>query len=251
MKQISLFATALLAASGAFAQTAIDQNKALAGNVTPGDTPGFPVTLSAPGSYKLTGNLTVPQGSKGIVITADEVTLDLNGFRISGPSKCTRNAATRIVSCTHDDDESIGIDARAATGSMVRNGTVTGFGGAGVHVGTADHYDGLRLAENKWGLLSLVSGSDGGGAHVRNCTLETNRNHGMFMFRGLVSNCRALNNGVNGFAGNGPGLTVTDSQALGNGGMGFTAVSARGTYTDRDVHMVRSMGANMKNETPY
>ena len=30
----------------------IDQNKALAGNVTPGDTPGFPVTISLPGSYR-------------------------------------------------------------------------------------------------------------------------------------------------------------------------------------------------------
>src|SRR6185436_8638324 len=35
----------------------IDQNRALAGNVTPGDAPGFPVTISQPGSYKLSGNL--------------------------------------------------------------------------------------------------------------------------------------------------------------------------------------------------
>jgi hypothetical protein len=38
----------------------IDQNRALAGNVTPGDNPGFPVTLSLPGSYRLSGNLTAP-----------------------------------------------------------------------------------------------------------------------------------------------------------------------------------------------
>ena len=37
----------------------IDQNRALAGNVTPGDAPGFPVTLSQPGSYRLSGNLRV------------------------------------------------------------------------------------------------------------------------------------------------------------------------------------------------
>jgi hypothetical protein len=34
----------------------IDQNKALAGNVTPGDTPGFPVIISQPGSYRLDSN---------------------------------------------------------------------------------------------------------------------------------------------------------------------------------------------------
>ena len=35
----------------------IDQNSALAGSVTPGDAPGFPVTISQSGSYRLTGNL--------------------------------------------------------------------------------------------------------------------------------------------------------------------------------------------------
>jgi hypothetical protein len=35
----------------------INQSRALAGGVTPGDAPGFPVTISARGSYRLTGNL--------------------------------------------------------------------------------------------------------------------------------------------------------------------------------------------------
>ena len=63
---------------------AITQAKANAGNVTPGDTPGFPVTLSRPGSYVLTTNLTVPANKDGINITSYDVTLDLNGFRIHG-----------------------------------------------------------------------------------------------------------------------------------------------------------------------
>lgn len=33
---------------------------ALAGDVTPGDTPGYPVTLSLPGKYKLGGNIEQP-----------------------------------------------------------------------------------------------------------------------------------------------------------------------------------------------
>ncbi len=37
----------------------ISQTQAEAGGVTSGDTPGFPVTLSAPGSYRLTSNLDV------------------------------------------------------------------------------------------------------------------------------------------------------------------------------------------------
>jgi len=41
----------------------INQVRALAGNTTPGDAPGFPVTISQPGSYRLTGNLTVPDAN--------------------------------------------------------------------------------------------------------------------------------------------------------------------------------------------
>ena len=65
----------------------INQASALAGNVTPGDTPGFPVTISQPGSYRLAGNLTVPDANTtAIEVTATgQVTVDLNGFVISGP----------------------------------------------------------------------------------------------------------------------------------------------------------------------
>lgn len=63
----------------------IDQNRAFAGSVTPGDTAGFPVSINQPGSYRLSGNLTVPAGVNGIEVNADGVTLDLNGFSINGP----------------------------------------------------------------------------------------------------------------------------------------------------------------------
>ena len=38
----------------------IDQNRAAAGGITPGDLAGFPVTIAQSGSYRLSGNLTVP-----------------------------------------------------------------------------------------------------------------------------------------------------------------------------------------------
>src|ERR1017187_8409666 len=41
-----------------------------------------PYTISAPGSYYLTGNLAVSSGT-AITITASQVTLDLNGFTLS------------------------------------------------------------------------------------------------------------------------------------------------------------------------
>ena len=48
----------------------IDQARALAGNVTPGDAPGFPVTISEPGSYRLASDLESDNG--GILIAADD-----------------------------------------------------------------------------------------------------------------------------------------------------------------------------------
>src|SRR5262245_61882258 len=76
----------------------IDQDRALAGNVTFGDAPGFPVTISQSGSYRLSGNLTVANADTTVIqITADSVTLDLNGFSIIGPAICVAGPATTCL----------------------------------------------------------------------------------------------------------------------------------------------------------
>ena len=51
---------------------------------------GFPYVISEPGSYKLSGNLTVPdENTTAIEVGAHGVTVDLNGFAIIGPVQCT------------------------------------------------------------------------------------------------------------------------------------------------------------------
>lgn len=70
----------------------------------------IPVTIGAPGSYVLAGNIAVST-SNGITINASNVTLDLNGFTVSstattGNGVSTGGSLSRIV---------------------VRNGTITGF----------------------------------------------------------------------------------------------------------------------------
>ena len=68
---VSLAAVTLLTASPSLAvtnqdgQVLITQAAVNAGNVTPGDTPGFPATISVPGSYRLASNLTVPTAANG------------------------------------------------------------------------------------------------------------------------------------------------------------------------------------------
>jgi hypothetical protein len=65
----------------------INQARVVAGGVTPSDSPGFPVTIDQGGSYRLTSNLTVPnENTSAIQADVDDVTLDLKGFSIVGPS---------------------------------------------------------------------------------------------------------------------------------------------------------------------
>jgi hypothetical protein len=123
----TLALSALLAlAAGAQAQVInIDQAKALAGGVTPGDAPGFPVTISQPGSYKLTGKLTVADPNlNAIHVTADNVTLDLNGFTIQGPVTCNGSLPSTLV-CTAGTGTGVYADAPRAV--SLRDGYVRGF----------------------------------------------------------------------------------------------------------------------------
>jgi len=78
MKPILIILSGLMiqaCAFGADGQILINQATVMAAG-------GFPYTISQPGSYKLSGNLIDTALGNGIVITASNVTLDLNGFAI-------------------------------------------------------------------------------------------------------------------------------------------------------------------------
>src|ERR1700682_4504928 len=59
---------------------------------------GFPYRITQPGSYKLSGNLQAKdQNTDVIEISSDNVTIDLNGFSITGTAVCSGSP----LSCTH------------------------------------------------------------------------------------------------------------------------------------------------------
>src|SRR3954466_9962513 len=102
MKKSMLVLTFLVLASfSAFAVDGVvllNQSTALAG-LGGCDTPGFPIIICNPGSYRLSGNLTVPDANTtAIALFADNVTIDLNGFSISGPVTCVEG--TYPVQCS-------------------------------------------------------------------------------------------------------------------------------------------------------
>jgi hypothetical protein len=121
----------------------VDQSKVLNGGVSAGDAPGFPLTLSEPGLYRLTGNLTVSDPNLDAVqITADGVTLDLNGYSIVGPVSCTGSGAQ--LNCAPTPASGVGVRAsqRQVT---VRRGTIRGFG-AGVLAGALSRVEDMSIS---------------------------------------------------------------------------------------------------------
>ena len=93
----------------------LDQNRAWAGSATPGDTPGFPITLSQPGSYRLSGNLTVPAGQTAF-----------RSGRGTFPWTSTGSASQRLFSKPISPRQSHQM-TRPPDGIVIRNGTITGF----------------------------------------------------------------------------------------------------------------------------
>lgn len=233
----ALFAIAqgLMAAEGVIL---IDQKSASAGKVTPQDTPGFPVTISQPGSYRLTGNLEVSDtATTAIEITADNVTLDLNGFTISGPNVCTPNP----THCSLGGGSGVGIMAVAPVGVLspanvrVMNGVVRGMGshgirmmgdgtlvqnvvaasngGPGIVVGEGSVIDSVaKLNETGTAIVGLI---------VRGCT-AANNSFGIFVRPGGVASGNvAIANTYTGISLN--YASASGNTAYNNGGYGIDA----------------------------
>ena len=85
---------------------------------------GYPYTITQPGSYRLSGNLAVPAGANGILIATDNVTIDLNGFAITGSSVAPGHG---IVAGTD-------VPVQGYYNITVRNGTIERMGQDGIHL---------------------------------------------------------------------------------------------------------------------
>jgi Right handed beta helix region len=201
----------------------------------------LPTNITASGSYYLTTNLT---GGTGITISANEVALDLMGFRLVGGT-----GAGIAVS-------------GARTNLVIRNGTVRGWGGKGVAglLAVNSVFENLRITDNNDSGLeagannlvrdclvmnNIIGINVGAGTTIRGCTVTANLSDGISTAAGCtVSGCTASGNNENGiltgdgssvigclarhdFAGQGiqvgNGCTVKDCSASANAGSGIAA----------------------------
>ncbi len=125
----------------------------------------LPATISTPGIYCLKQNLTTSSVSgNAITIAANNVTLDLNGFKLGG---LAGGASTQAV----------GVFAAGRRNISIRNGTVQGFGravqlqGTGVESDTSGTVvEDLRVEASRLGGISVV-GTDA--QVMRNVVVDT------------------------------------------------------------------------------
>jgi len=212
---VSVYATVLFASFPAFAiDGVIEINQALAelGGVTPGDAPGYPVTITETGSYRLTSTLFLAKSQQGIYIDADNVTIDLNGFSISGPVTCTPGVAACSETVVNG---ALGIRADSANFLTVKNGTVTGTGAGGVYCnpGVACVVENVVVSHNNGNGITIANSG-----RISNCTAHSNRANGMAVGKAaIVKNNTIHQNGFRGLLVSGDGAVVTSNVFSKNG----------------------------------
>lgn len=181
----------------------------------------IPFTITAPGSYYLTNNVTVavPDGV-GIIIQADDVTIDLNGFTMVGGGGGTaygiRAAVTQQNIC-------------------IRNGTVRGFANGGVRGENCRNsfFEALRVSDiGGGGSGTLTAGiAAGPGSTVKDCVVHAmiGAVPGLRSGDGCTFTGCTVTGGGSGSGGKGFDLgsfvTVVNCTAQGNTGIGISVGS--------------------------
>lgn len=197
---------------------------------------GFPYVIAQSGSYRLSGNLTVPSGVDGIDINADNVTLDLNGFSITGPATCT---GIPVTSCTAAGGNGVAISANDVT---VKNGVVSGMSNA--VAASRQTVEGiviedLHLNQNASDAILIESGI------VRRNHIRSNGGSGLMMSGGVaegnVIEFNRLDGVIVGNSFNGAnGLTVIGNSILRNG---FFGMIAQNTVYGSNIFNLNGLGA--------
>lgn len=165
-------------------------------------------TISQPGAYHLTGNLTATGTGECITISASDVTLDLLGFVITGSGS------------------SRGILVSGGSNVEVRNGTIRNFAN-GIQGMGAPTYHSLRMI-NIRALRNTGNGiySNTRNTVVKDCVIAENGSHGVRVENGLIAYNSVHDNGMNGISAS--DATITNNVVSGNGEHGIFA--GQGSY---------------------
>lgn len=167
----------------------------------------IPFTISGPGSYYLARDLTGASGQSGIIITASNVTIDLNGFTLHGVAGSFWGIAS----------------FPGANDLIVRNGGVTGWGMSGIDLANASNGVIESIVASGNAQVGIRAGSN---FIVSRCAAWSNgvgmgQNGLLANGHAVIADCAAFNNGGAGIGGGGDSV-VRDCVARDNGTHGIT-----------------------------
>lgn len=196
-----------------------------------------PTTINAPGSYYLTRNIGQSGISDGILIAADNVTLDLNGFVISG--------GRTGVFIDH-------FPFTPASGVTVMNGSITNVSGSGIFAGGfEDQPAGVTIRNVKVFNAADLGINAGRGSIIENCYVSGASVGIRAGYSSRVSGCTVEFARNRGFSIDG-GSTITDCLAAGiddgqGGGDGFV-IGSGSTARSLSSRSNVGFGANFASE---
>jgi hypothetical protein len=134
----------------------------------------LPFNISQPGSYYVTGNLTASAPlSSGITVSANDVTIDLNGYTITGPAM----------------NPNAGIAQTTGRNTRVHNGTVRGWS------------YGILLTEARVDHVTVVGNSDDGIQVFQSTVSDVvaiDNNRGIYALSSTVTRCQVIGGGSAG-----------------------------------------------------
>jgi parallel beta-helix repeat protein len=177
----------------------------------------LPFTITESGSYYVVSNLTMTvTGQHGINVTADDVTIDLCGFTLTGPGE--------------NSGDGIGSESGYKS-TRVFNGTIRNWkGGYAVKSAFNSSVSGVNAIENEAGISAVL---------IENCQAIKNENSGIYgQLNSVIRNCKATENGYTGIY-SGQANTIENCAASYNGqnGMVVGAYSvARGCSAFINTH---------------
>lgn len=185
----------------------------------------LPITIASPGSYYLTANLTGIAGQNGITITSDGVTIDLNGFTLTGVSGALdgirvdgphTNITVRNGSVLRWPGD--GVDAINAVNSQLRDLNAARNNASGLRIGDGSLISSCTARANSFDGITASPGS-----RLINCTTSNNGGQGLLVGTGgTAEGCTAFDNAGNGIRAGGAAASILNCVAYSNGTNGVS-----------------------------
>lgn len=183
-----------------------------------------PFTITNSGSYYLTTNLLGVAGFAGIIISTNDVSIDLNGFSLIGVAGAVEGVNllgqlnnVSIVNGTIRNWPNRGINSGNDSGSTFARLTLMNNGSDGIWTGASAIVQNCIVVAN--GVFGIGAGDN---SVVENCVARTNGYGIAVNLGGVIRNCSSMANANYGFYAY-SGSVVESCSARGNGGTGIFA----------------------------